>query len=91
MTHFPKQLALAAAISLLLACGAESPAPGQTAATPQTSMPAIATADMLACADALAPLIPNTGVFSRDIGATYPEAQAFFDQGMRLSYGYYFP
>lgn len=91
MKQFPRQLALAVAISLLVACGAESPAPEQTAAAPQTNMTVVATADMLSCADALAPLIPNTGVFSRDIATTYPEAQAFFDQGMRLTYGYYFP
>lgn len=91
MTQFPRQLSLATAISLLVACGAESPAPGQAADAPQASMLAVATAEMLSCADALAPLIPNTGVFGRDVGAAHPEAQAFFDQGMRLTYGYYFP
>lgn len=90
MKHFPRQLALAAAISMLVACGSESTAPEQTSGV-QNSMPPTATADMLACADAMAPLVANTGTFSRDIASPYPEAQAYFDQGMRLTYGYYFP
>lgn len=90
MKRIPRQLMLAAAISTLIACGSESTAPEQPSAG-TSSMPASATAEMLACADALAPLVANTGVFSRDINSIYPEAQAYFDQGMRLTYGYYFP
>jgi tetratricopeptide (TPR) repeat protein len=90
MKHFPRQLALAAAIGLLVACGSESTTPEQTSAV-QNALPTLATAEMLSCADAMAPIVPNTGVFSRDINSPYPEAQAYFDQGMRLTYGYYFP
>ncbi|MDO8908262.1 MAG: hypothetical protein Q7W55_07160 [Pseudohongiella sp.] len=90
MKRFPRQLALAAAISVLVACGSESTTPEQTSVATNT-MPQAATADMLACADAMAPIVANTGVFSRNINSPYPEAQAYFDQGMRLTYGYYFP
>jgi len=73
---------LAAALGFLVACS-----DNQTVTTP--TLPA--TPDMLACADALAPLIDGTGDFSRNINAAYPEAQAYFDQGLRLTYSYYFP
>ena len=89
MNCIPRRLALAATIALLVACGPEPTAPEQT--TAQNPVPTVASADMLACADALAPLVPNTGTFSRDINTAFPEAQAYFDQGMRLTYGYYFP
>lgn len=90
MTHFSRRLTLAAAMSMLVACGSESTAPEQPSAA-QNSAPQAVSADMLACADARAPLVANTGSFSRDINTPYPQAQAYFDQGMRLTYGYYFP
>jgi tetratricopeptide (TPR) repeat protein len=43
------------------------------------------------CADAKAVLVPETGEYSRAIPTDSPEAQAFFDQGLRLTYSYYFP
>jgi tetratricopeptide (TPR) repeat protein len=46
---------------------------------------------MLACADGHASLVEGTGNFSRDINSPSPEAQDYFDQGLRLGYGYYFP
>lgn len=84
-THFTRQLALAVAISTLVACGSENSVP-----TPQAS-PLQASAEMLACADALAPVVANTGIYGRNIRATIPEAQIYFNQGLRLTYGYYFP
>jgi tetratricopeptide (TPR) repeat protein len=74
----------AAAFGLLAACGADN---RQTQSTP----PQPATPEMLACADALAPLIANLGDFSRPINTAYPQAQDYFDQGLRLVYSYYFP
>lgn len=88
-TGFTRQLTLAATISLLVACGAENSSAPVTA--PQANLPAQATAEMLACADALAPVVANTGTFGRNISSTYPEAQTYFNQGLRLTYGYYFP
>ncbi|MGQ9425531.1 tetratricopeptide repeat protein [Gilvimarinus sp. F26214L] len=43
------------------------------------------------CAEAKAVLVPNTGHYSRPIDSRTTEAQAFFDQGLRLTYSYYFP
>ncbi|MEQ8861714.1 MAG: hypothetical protein RIC56_23985 [Pseudomonadales bacterium] len=39
----------------------------------------------------LAVLVPGSGVYSRPIGTPVPRAQAFFDQGLRLAWGFYFP
>jgi tetratricopeptide (TPR) repeat protein len=36
-------------------------------------------------------LIDNIGTYGRKISTTSPLAQKFFDQGLRLVYGYYFP
>ncbi|MCW8196070.1 tetratricopeptide repeat protein [Proteobacteria bacterium 005FR1] len=44
-----------------------------------------------ACAQQKAVLVPQTGDYSRAIPTDSPEAQAFFDQGLRLTYSYYFP
>lgn len=41
--------------------------------------------------DELAALVEGTGVYSRPIDTSSPRAQAFFDQGLRLTWGYYFP
>ena len=40
---------------------------------------------------ALAVLVPGSGTYSRKISTQNPEAQAFFDQGLRLAWGFYFP
>lgn len=39
----------------------------------------------------LAILVPGSGTYSRPISTTVPEAQTFFDQGLRLAWGFYFP
>jgi tetratricopeptide (TPR) repeat protein len=58
------------------------------------SLPALTWGDetqALACAEQHAPLIAETGSFSRDINSDSAMAQAYFDQGLRLTYSYYFP
>jgi len=42
-------------------------------------------------AQPLAVLIDGSGTYSRPIGTKSAEAQAFFDQGLRLTGGYFFP
>ena len=36
-------------------------------------------------------LVPGTGTYSRPISNMSAEAQRFFDQGLRLAWGFYFP
>ena len=36
-------------------------------------------------------LIPGSGTYSREISTQSSQAQAFFDQGLRLAWGFYFP
>ncbi len=40
---------------------------------------------------AFAPIVPGSGTYSREISTDNPRAQAFFDQGLRLAWGFYFP
>lgn len=39
----------------------------------------------------LAILVPGSGTYSRPVATLAPSAQAFFDQGLRLSWAFYFP
>ena len=39
----------------------------------------------------LAPIIDRAGTYSRPISTESKEAQTFFDQGLRLAWGFYFP
>jgi tetratricopeptide (TPR) repeat protein len=41
--------------------------------------------------DALAILVPGGGDYSRSIGSESEMAQQFFDQGLRMAWGFYFP
>lgn len=41
--------------------------------------------------DALAVMVPGSGTYSRPITIDSAEAQAFFDQGLRLAWSFYFP
>ena len=41
--------------------------------------------------EALAVLVDGTGTYSRPITTDSALAQQFFDQGLRLTWGYYFP
>jgi tetratricopeptide (TPR) repeat protein len=36
-------------------------------------------------------LVPGSGTYSRKISTQNPQAQAFFDQGLRFAWGFYFP
>ena len=47
--------------------------------------------ESVAPADEHAALVDNIGTYSRKISTNSPMAQKFFDQGLRLIYGYYFP
>ena len=40
---------------------------------------------------ALAVLVPGSGSYSREISTKNAQAQAFFDQGLRFAWGFYFP
>ena len=50
-------------------------------------------AEPLAAGDVpvLAVQVPGSGTYSRPISTASPEAQRFFDQGLRLAWGFYFP
>ena len=39
----------------------------------------------------LAVLVPGSGTYSREISTDNVQAQAFFDQGLRFAWGFYFP
>ena len=39
----------------------------------------------------LAILVPDSGTYSREISTDNVQAQAFFDQGLRFAWGFYFP
>ena len=39
----------------------------------------------------LAILVPGSGTYSREISTDNAQAQAFFDQGLRFAWGFYFP
>ena len=41
--------------------------------------------------DALAVLVPGGGTYSRSIDSNSGLAQTFFDQGLRMAWGFYFP
>jgi len=44
-----------------------------------------------AAAYARVPMVPCSGTYSRPISATSPESQAYFDQGLRFAWGFFFP
>jgi len=41
--------------------------------------------------EALAVLVPGSGTYSREISTQNSQTQVFFDQGLRLAWGFYFP
>ena len=41
--------------------------------------------------DTRAVMVPESGTYSRTVSTQSPEAQKFFDQGLRLAWGFYFP
>ena len=56
-----------------------------------TPAPLLTTASAIADEEALAVMVPGTGDYSRPIFTDSDTAQAFFDQGLRLTWGFYFP
>lgn len=52
--------------------------------------PTVAVENQLS-APTLAILVPNSGTYSRKISTESVQAQQFFDQGLRLAWGFYFP
>ena len=59
--------------------------------TTQLDATVTSTAAAIADPSALAVLVPGSGTYSRPISTAVPRAQRFFDQGLRLSWGFYFP
>ncbi|XOV89848.1 MAG: hypothetical protein ACFHX7_08160 [Pseudomonadota bacterium] len=70
-----RRLAWVALVALLAGCATE---PGVV----DTSVPE---------GQALAVLVPGSGTYSRPISTRSARAQQFFDQGLRLAWGFYFP
>ena len=56
-----------------------------------TALSACTSPDSAAEGEELAILIESTGTYSRPITTDSPLAQQFFDQGLRLTWGYHFP
>lgn len=88
----PKRTCSALASMILSSCllAACSGAGDSSASSSGPAAPADLAAAM-ECADAQAVIVPNTGDYGRPIATNSERAQAFFDQGLRLSYSYYFP
>lgn len=59
-----------------------------TAQTPESVTPDVAHE---ATEPEIAVLVPGSGTYSRKISTSSGMAQAFFDQGLRLAWGFYFP
>jgi len=57
----------------------------------QSCTPATESAAQATGGEALAPLIDGAGTYSRPISTDSATTQAFFDQGIRFAWGFYFP
>ena len=68
-------------IAALIACGAIG----------VQSCGSMDSTDTAAAGDARAVLVPGAGTYSRPISTDSDVAQQFFDQGLRLTWGFYFP
>ena len=55
------------------------------------SVPTAAPVAAVESESARAILVPGSGTYSREISTQNAQAQAFFDQGLRLAWGFYFP
>lgn len=88
-------LAIGTFALFLCACSQQgdrpSTVPEQSTVSSIHIRPDTPSADMLACAEQFAPVVPETGTYSRPINTKYALTQTYFDQGLRLTYGYYFP
>ena len=76
---------------LTLFLGGCAELPADTSNTQNTEVSSSDAADAADVADAVAVLVPGSGSYSRAISTDSAEAQAFFDQGLRFSWGFYFP
>ena len=47
--------------------------------------------EKLGTGEAQAVLVPGSGTYSRKISTQNSQSQVFFDQGLRLAWGFYFP
>lgn len=56
-----------------------------------TAVSACTPSDPVAEGEELAVLVESTGAYTRPISTDSPLAQQFFDQGLRLTWGYHFP
>ena len=56
-----------------------------------TAASACSPSDPVAEGEELAVLVESTGAYTRPISTDSPPAQQFFDQGLRLTWGYHFP
>jgi tetratricopeptide (TPR) repeat protein len=92
---FLPPLAIGTLTLILIACSQQgdrsSTSPAQQTEASIHVLPDTPSPQMLACADQFAPLVPETGTYSRPIHTKYALTQRYFDQGLRLTYGYYFP
>lgn len=85
---------VAATLTMLAACSEPEQTPPpvpEIVRAPTQAISQMALQDMAACADDNAPLLNDLGNFSRSINTGLEVAQAYFDQGMRLTYAYHFP
>ena len=55
------------------------------------SVPTVAPVAAVDSESARAILVPGSGTYSREISTQNSQTQAFFDQGLRLAWGFYFP
>ncbi len=62
-----------------------------TGCTPPAEQTTETTTEEMAEVKPLAVIVPGSGTYSRPTSISVPEAQAFFDQGLRLAWGFYFP
>jgi tetratricopeptide (TPR) repeat protein len=83
----------AIALAVLAGCGSDEPEPQEAVAVraPAPAISQIALQDMAACADDLAPVLSDAGTYRRSIRTAMESTQVYFDQGLRLTYSYYFP
>lgn len=89
--HSIRSLSLAAMVLALAACGRGEPEQPMEVRAPAPPIAQIPIQDMMNCAQEQAPLIDNLGEYRRHIGAAAEMTQYYFDQGLLLTYGYYFP
>ena len=81
---------LSTLLVLALACagGSSAPPPHSAASAAAKAPPAPAVPDSVAALARGAQLFDDLGTHTRPVGTASPEAQRYFDQGLRLAYGF---